>query len=407
MEPENQKKITKAFGLGILLVVVLTVGLMIGRHMDGNVGLLSLNTASEGLDMDMFWKVLDITKRDFVATEEIEEEELVFGAIKGMVASLGDPGTVFLTPEETESYNSSLRGEFFAGIGAELGYEKGQVIVVSPLEGSPAKEAGIRPGDFILKIDDYEVELSDTVYDVVGKIRGETGTKVILTVLHKGEIKPVEIEIVRGEITIASMTLEYVGKDKDIALLEVSRFTEASFKEWTTGWDKEINEILSSGAKKMILDLRGNPGGFFDAAIYAGNDFLKGDVIIAKEENAKGKIREYKSKGDGRLLGIELIVLVNEGSASASEILAGALQQAERAQVMGEKTFGKGTAQKIYDFPDNSSLHLTILRWLLPDETQISRENPITPDIEVKLTVEDFLEGIDPQLAKAIEMLSK
>ena len=157
----------------------------------------------------------------------------------------------------------------------------------------------------------------------------------------------------------------------------------------------------------MILDLRGNPGGFFDAAIYAGNDFLKGDVIIAKEENAKGKIREYKSKGDGRLLGIELIVLVNEGSASASEILAGALQQAERAQVMGEKTFGKGTAQKIYDFPDNSSLHLTILRWLLPDETQISRENPITPDIEVKLTVEDFLEGIDPQLAKAIEMLSK
>jgi carboxyl-terminal processing protease len=157
----------------------------------------------------------------------------------------------------------------------------------------------------------------------------------------------------------------------------------------------------------MILDLRGNPGGYFDAAIYAGDDFLDEGYVISKQKDAQGNIKDYNSTAGGNLLDIELVVLINSGSASASEILSGALKYAKRATLIGEETFGKGTAQRVYDLDDGSSLHLTILKWLLPDGSNIERDNAVTPDIEVKLTNEDFIEGKDPQLEKAIEELTK
>jgi carboxyl-terminal processing protease len=407
MEPEQkQKNFTKALGLGILLVTIFTLGLVVGRNFEKDVNILDFRP-SRSLDMSLFWNVLDITKGSYVDSGDIEDQELLYGAIKGLVNSLEDPATVFLDPDETEEFESVSQGKYFEGIGAELGYENGQIIVVSPLEGSPAKEAGIRPGDYILKVDDYELTSNDTVYDAVAKIRGEAGTEVVLTVLHSGETEPVEITIVRSEITIPSMSLEYVGSNDSIALLKVGRFTEASYQAWVNKWKENVEEINSSGVNRMILDLRGNPGGYFDAAIYAGDDFLKDGFVIAKQRDARDRIQEFKSTKGGFLQDIELVVLVNSGSASASEILAGALQHSERAQIIGETTFGKGTAQKIFDLRDGSSLHLTILRWLLPDGTQIERENSVTPDIEVELTNDDFIKGEDPQLDKAIEVLSK
>ena len=407
MESENkQKNFSKFLGLGILLVSVFTLGLVAGRTFENDISLIDFRS-SRTLDMTMFWRVLDITRSSYVDSEELDDQELLYGAIKGMVNSLEDPATVFLTPEETEDFESVSQGKYFEGIGAELGYDKGQIIVVSPLEGSPAKEAGIRPGDYILKVDDYELTSSDTVYDAVGKIRGEAGTEVILTVLHQGENESVEISITRSEITIPSMSLEYVGPNDSIALLKVGRFTEANYQEWVSKWDSKTTEIISSGVDKMILDLRGNPGGFFDAAIYAGDEFLEEGLVISKQRDARNRIKDFTSTRKGYLKNIELVVLVNSGSASASEILAGALQHSERAQIIGEVTFGKGTAQQIFDLRDGSSLHLTILRWLLPDGTQIERDNSVTPDIEVELTNEDFMQGIDPQLDRAIEELSK
>lgn len=408
MKPKKQKKstISNILGLGILLVSVFTLGLVIGRNVESDTGFLDITT-SRNLDLTMFWRVLDISRKNYVDSSEIEDEELVYGAIKGMVESLDDSATVFLTPEETEEFNSASEGKYFEGIGAELGYEDGQIIVVTPLEGSPAKESGLRPGDYILKVDDYEFTSKDTVYDAVAKIRGEAGSEVILNVLHRGDIKPIDITIERREITVPSITLEYTGSNDEIALLKVSRFTESTYSEWVNNWDSKVSEINSSGVQKMILDLRGNPGGFFDAAIYTGDDFLEEGLVISKQTDSKGSIRDYKSTKEGNLEDIELVVLVNEGSASASEILAGALQNSNRAQIVGEKTFGKGTAQKIYDLTDGSSLHLTVLKWLLPNGEQIDRESSVSPDVEVELTNEDFLKGEDPQLLKAIEILSK
>jgi carboxyl-terminal processing protease len=405
-QKNNEKGFQRIIAIGMVIVIVFTAGLIVGRSVDVDSSIFPITT-SRNLDMGMFWRVLDLTRRNYVDSDEIVDEELVYGAIKGMVSSLDDPATVFLTPEETDEYDAASEGKFFEGIGAELGYDDGQVIVVTPLEGSPAKAAGIRPGDYILKIDDYELTSEDTVYDAVAKIRGEAGTDVVLTVLHKGESEPVEITITRDEITIPSMSLEFIGTEEDIAHFKIGRFTEASYDIWVSQWDKNVGEIVDSGVDKMILDLRGNPGGFFDAAIYAGDDFLEEGFVISKQKDADGNIEDYDSTQGGDLLDIELVVLINSGSASASEILAGALKQAERGIIIGEETFGKGTAQRVYDLEDGSSLHLTILKWLLPDGSNIERENAITPDVEVELTNDDFIEGNDPQLDKAIEELTK
>lgn len=398
----NQNKFSKLLGLGMLVVVVFTLGLVMGRSLQIDSSILDFRSSSR-LELGTFWRVLDITRREYIDAEDIDDTELEFGAIKGLVDSLGDPATVFLTPEETEEFESASQGKYFEGIGAELGYDQGQIIIVTPLEGSPAKEAGIRPGDYIIKVDDYELTSDDTVYDAVARIRGEAGTEVVLTVLQRGETELKEISITRREITVPSMSLEFMGNENDVAYLKVGRFTESSYGAWVSQWDEKVEEILSSGVERMILDLRGNPGGFFDAAIYAGDDFLDEGFVISKQADARGRIKNYDSTRNGNLLDIELVVLVNTGSASASEILAGALQHAGRAVVIGEETFGKGTAQRIFDLPDGSSLHLTILRWLLPDGRQIERENRVKPDIEIELTNEDFIDGKDPQLDRALE----
>lgn len=401
----NENKYRKIVGVAILLTAVFLLGILTGQRVTGS-GVTSMFNNKPSANMDMFWQVWNMVSKDYVDSDKVDEEKMVLGAIKGMVDSFDDPATVYLDKEETKKFNESTSGKYFQGIGAELGYSNGSVIVVAPLDGSPAKEAGIRSGDFILKIDDYELTAKDSVYDAVAKIRGDAGTKVKLTVLHRGDEESVEIEIERREITVASMTLDFVGENKDIANLKVSRFTEDSLAQWKKVWDSKVSQIVESGAKKMILDLRGNPGGYFDAAIYAGDDFLGAGDIISQQRDGEGRIQKYESKKGGRLVDIEVVVLVNEGSASASEILAGALQQNGRAKVIGMPTYGKGTAQSVLDLSDGSSLHLTVLKWLLPDGRNLDTENPIKPDIEVDLTNDDFKAGNDPQLKKAIEELS-
>jgi carboxyl-terminal processing protease len=400
----EQRNFSKIFGIGILIVIVFTLGLVVGRSFQISPNLLDFRS-SRDLEMGMFWRVLDLTRREYIDSEEMENDELVYGAIKGLVDSLDDPATVFLTPEETEEFNAASQGKYFEGIGAELGYDNGQIIIVTPLDGSPAQEAGVRPGDYILKVDDYELTSDDTVYDAVAKIRGEAGTDVVLTVLRNNESEAIEITITRREITVPSMSLEFVGPNENIAYLKVGRFTETNYQEWISVWDGYVQEILESKKEKMILDLRGNPGGFFDAAIYAGDEFLEEGFVISKQVDSQGRTKDYNSTKNGSLHDIELVVLVNSGSASASEILAGALQQAQRVTLIGEETFGKGTAQRIFDLEDGSTLHLTILRWLLPDGSLIERENSVVPEVEVELTNEDFIEGNDPQFDKAIEVL--
>ena len=398
MEEDKGKKIFETL---VLTVIVFCIGLIFGRS------IAPVNDISKKVDMSLFWQVWDTLDKNYVEKDKVEDTDKVYGAIKGLVQSYNDPATVFLTPEETEEFNNLNSGKYFEGIGAELGYSDGSIIIVAPIDGSPAKEAGIRPGDLILAVDDYEVKSGDNIYDIVAKIRGESGTKVSLKVLHKGELEPVVLEITRGEITVPSMTLKYVGDSNDVAYIDIARFTESSLSEWESKWDSVAQDVQRSGVDKVLIDLRGNPGGYFDAAVYAADDFLDTGKIISKQEDGNGNVQTFEAKSDGKLLGKKVVIIVDEGSASASEIFTGALQQNKVATVVGTKTFGKGTAQTVIDLADGSSVHVTILKWLLPDGTWLNEENPITPDVEVENSAEDFVKGFDRQYNEALLLINK
>ncbi len=399
-----ENRLTRNFWITVVVVIAFSFGIVVGRNFD--VPKSPFLFKKPDVNQDLFWEVWNIMETKYVEKDKVTAEERMFGAIKGMVDSYGDPATVFLTPEETRKFNEANQGKYFEGIGAELGYENGAIIIVSPLDGSPAKEAGIRPGDYILAVDDYEVKSGDNIYEIVQKIRGKSGTKVVLKVLHKGDLEPVDVEITRGQVTVPSMTLTFVGKNESVAMIDIARFTESSYLEWNGKWDELVNKVVSQGVKKAIVDLRGNPGGYFDAAVYAAGDFLPEGTLIAKQEDGSGNVQEFLAKKGGKLQNIEVVILVDSGSASASEIFAGALQQNGRAKVLGTETYGKGTAQSVLDLRGGSSLHITILKWLLPDGSWLNRENPVTPDYEVENTTEDFLKGLDRQLEDALKLLN-
>ncbi len=406
---QQRSNMMRVVGVLILVVCVAAISFAGGRVFERDSGYFTgqnkRDFSKEGFDSSLFWDVWGRLQSGYVDKDAVDEEGMFYGAIKGMVMSLDDPATVFLTAEENEEFRKQTEGKHFEGIGAELGYRDGVIVIISPLEGSPAKTAGLQPGEIILKIDDEDVKRSDSIYDVVAKIRGERGTEVVLTLMGRDmEIR--DLTIVRDEITVPSMSFSETDSD-GVYMIKVGRFTEASLPVWKGVWNAKVEEFLKTGSNKLILDLRGNPGGFFDAGLYAAEDFLPKNTIIAKQEDRNGVIQEYRVSREGRLLDIDVVVLVNEGSASASEILAGALQQNSRAQIIGQETYGKGTAQQVVDLYDGSSLHLTVVKWLLPDSGWLNPENVIIPDFEVELTNDDFKEGLDPQLEKALEILSK
>ncbi|GAB4159821.1 MAG: hypothetical protein Fur003_3540 [Candidatus Dojkabacteria bacterium] len=423
----NYNQQTKFMKIGAALFVaamLFSFGIMTGRATEGgrldwssffsprNNETIQITGNTSGkdvttLDFDLYWEIWQTISDRFVDEKAIKQDEMFYESIKGMVDSLGDPHTLFLSPEETKAFNDSNAGNFFSGIGAELGYEDGRVIVVTPLKGSPAIEAGIKPGDLILKIDDTTLDSKTTVFDAVAKIRGKKGTEVTLTVVHPGDQKATEIKIVRDDITVPSMEFSY-DKSNKVATIEVSRFSEASLNAWEEKWDTMVDQVEKSGAKGVIIDLRGNPGGFLDAAVYAASEFLPKGKVVVEQEDRQGHIKDYKVDREGRLTEIPVVILVNNSSASASEILAGALQKNNnRAYVIGMETYGKGTAQEVIDFPDGSSLHLTVIKWLLPDGTWLNKENKIVPDKKVDLTDDDFKAGRDPQREEAIKKLKK
>lgn len=356
------------------------------------------------LNFSTFWQVWDILEREYV-DKNIDEKAMYEGSIKGMVDSLGDHATSFYTPEETKAYNELSAGDF-EGIGAELGYRNGQIIVKTPLKGSPAEEAGIRPEDAILKVDGESTE-DMSITDAVFKIRGEAGSKVKLTVIGPSDKEEKDIEVTRGTIHIPSVEFEDLGDG--IYHLEINRFTEDSFANYTNNWDRVIAELEQKKPRKLIIDLRANPGGFLDAAPYIASEFLPKGTLILKTQSRDKIEKEYKTTREGPFQDIPIVILVNKGTASASEIFSGAMKQAGRAKIIGESTTGKGTSQVILDDPswNGATLHITIQKWLLPDGTWLNPDNPIVPDIKVELTREEFLKGRDPQLEKAIETVKE
>lgn len=356
-------------------------------------------------DFSLYWQVYNELQKIYVEPSKLDTTKMYNGSIKGMVESIGDNATAFYDAEETAEYEK-LKGGNYSGIGAELDYVNNNVVIVAPFEGSPAALAGIESGDVITEVDSLSVD-NETLTQVVNRIRGDAGTTVKLSILRPREnYKKHEITIVRGNITSPSMSIAEV-KD-GIAVVRINRFTEASYNEWTNKWDQIASELQSKiqkgEVKSLIIDLRGNPGGYFDAAVYLAGDFLPAGTPVVYQRERSGDDKEFLTSGSPRFKDIPVVVLVNGGSASASEIFAGALKHYKRATIVGEKSYGKGTAQIVVDLSAGTSLHVTISKWLLPDKSWINPENPIIPDVEVKYDYEKDSKGEDNQLDKAKEL---
>lgn len=396
-----------------LILIVLAVGVasFFGGHFFGKrgydyelktnppqVSILNKRPADENLDFAQFWDVYNALNDKYLQTP-LDNKKLINGAIKGMVASTGDQFTSYFDPEDNKQFESSLNG-IYEGIGAELGYSKeNQLMIISPMDGSPAKEAGIRPGDKIVKINGenaYNMPLAQAV----SKIKGPGGTTVTLTIYREGK-DPFDLPIVRGKITMKSVTWKDLGDGT--AYFKVSKFGSETNSQWDTSV-KEAN-VKMKELDSIIVDVRGNPGGLLTSAAYLSGEFFK-DMPVIYFEDKYGKQEPLRSnRNNGLFQNINnVIVLTDEGSASASEILAGALKINKNAKLVGKKSFGKGSIQQPVDFKDGGSLHVTVQKWLLPDKTWVHQKG-IIPDFEVAFDNDKYKEKqVDTQLEKAKEL---
>lgn len=346
------------------------------------------------IDFALFWEVWQKVKDHYAG--EINNQEMVYDAINGALRSLDDPYTLFLPPDEAKRFNDDLKGSF-EGVGAEIEKRSGAITVIAPLEGSPAEKAGLKPKDIILKIDGAETT-DMSLDEAVGKIRGKSGTVVKLVIIREGAGEPLEVSITRGTIVVKSVKWEM--KEGNIGYIKLNQFGE----DTRSLMDAALNEMSSKKPKGVVLDVRNNPGGFLDTAIDITSLFLAERGAIVKEKDKSGQLKELKATSKAKFTETPMVVIMNGGSASASEILAGALADYGRAKTVGEKTFGKGSVQELSDVAGGSAVRITVAQWLTPKGRQINKEG-LRPDIEVKLTEEDEKNKRDPQLERAMAEL--
>jgi len=396
----------KVLAILIVISVILSGGYYLG-YQDGldetkNIVITNVtdtdNPEEVTADFNLFWEVWSKLKEEHIEASNISEKDLVYGAIEGLVDAYNDPNTVFFPPEDSKKFNDDIRGNF-SGIGAEIGIRNDKLTIIAPLKDTPAEKAGLQPGDHISQIDG---ELTDgiTVDEAVRKIRGEEGTVVTLTIIREGWDSSRDFEITRGNIEIPNVEWEII--DGNIIHMELFSFSGNA----TQDFQRAMLQALLSDGEGLILDLRGNPGGLLDVSVRVAGFFLERGEVVVTEKFSTGEEIILRSTGNGALKEFPTAILVNEGSASASEILAGALRVHNGTKLIGKQTFGKGTVQELNDLSDDSTIKITIANWLLPDGTLIEG-NGLEPDIEVELTEENFQNGEDPQLDRAIEEIKQ
>ena len=389
------------FGLGVVTGQVLDTKHNISQAAENStwsstvINLDRTQNNSREVDFQQFWKVWDMVKSKY-AKQPVKDSDLFYGAMQGMVAGLGDPYSVYFPPKEADEFNKSLDGKF-SGIGAEVGVKNNQLVVVAPLPGTPAEKAGLLPGDKILAIDSTSTVGMDS-NSAVEKIRGDAGTSVKLTIMRIGFAKAKDFVIKREQINVASVSFSV--KNKNIGYIRIMQFNQ----DTVPGFDSAIKQLQDKKISKLVVDLRNNPGGYLDAAVALASEWIPEGKIVS-EKFSNGDTNDHTTIGDHRLQNIKTIVLVNGGSASASEILSGALQDDKKATILGEQTFGKGSVQDFETLSDGSALKVTVAEWYTPAGKNINKQG-ITPDVLVK---EDWTKekvGEDIMLQKAFNIFA-
>lgn len=391
---EKNRPMRKLIGLALVLLA----GVFVGRYVvPAQVGagqpyrILSVDDGGRQFAFPTFWSAWDALHGNFIGT--LDDKDLFYGAVQGMVAAADDPYTVFSTPADSKQFQETLKGKF-SGVGVEIGKKQGAVTVIAPLEDSPADQAGLQPEDVILAVDDNVVTPDTSIDDVVQRIRGEKGKEVRLMVVREGDSEPREVTIVRDTIRVESIAFEM--KENSIGYINIKSFGG----ETTDQFRQAARDLAAEGAQSIVVDVRNNPGGFLQTAVdIAGNFLSPGTLVVTERGKNDESHTPYRTSGQPVLQGLPVAVLVNGGSASASEILAGALQEQIDATIIGTDTFGKGSVQELITFDDGSSLRVTIAKWYTPNDRSIEDEG-IAPDIEVE---DDRETEEDEALNRALE----
>jgi len=392
--PSTPPRRGRGFILVLLVLAALAGGIYIGRTWVPQTYTLPFKEASgSGIDFSLFDEVYDLISKNFVDAPA-DNTELEFSTVAGLVEGLGDQNSDFMDPEETQAFEDNLAGAF-EGIGVELSMKDGDLTVVAPLPGSPGENVGLRAGDIILQVNDEDASQM-SLQEAVQNIRGPKGTEVRLLIAREGEFEAREFTITRSEITIDSVTWEV---SDGVGIITIARFGEDTFERMSRAAD----DILAKDVRGIVLDLRGNPGGFLEVSVDAAGLFVSESLIVT-EEFGDGTKEEYFSNGNARLANLPLVVLVDEGSASASEILAGALQDHEVATLVGTTTFGKGSVQELHHLSKKTSLRLTVARFVLPEGRKIDKVG-IEPDVVVEFTDQDIADEKDVQFERALELI--
>src|SRR3989344_4846199 len=366
--------------------------------------IINQNQEPKTVDYRLLWDAVKVVEDKYIEKPPTPDK-ILYGAVRGAVDSFGDPYTTFFEPKNLENFRTDLAGSF-DGIGAEIGKKDGNIVVVSPLDDMPAMKAGILAGDVIVKVDG-EFTAGWSVEEAVGKIRGVKGTKVVLTIFREGRNAPFDVSVTRDKIEIKSVKWEFRDIEKDgekqtVAIIKLTKFGD----DTKPLFEKAVNEILTKNVGGIVLDMRNNPGGYLQTAVDLASYWVESGKLVVKEERKQGDDTDYNASGRNRLKDIRVVVLINGGSASAAEILAGALQDYQIANLIGEKSFGKGSVQELVELRGGTAVKVTVAKWITPGGKNLNKEG-LHPDIEVKLTEEDINAGKDPQMEKAIEEITK
>jgi len=397
-------------GIAALLIIVISyyVGYQAGHKgfifAPKSFEVISQNDAPTTVDYSLLWKAIDVLNQKYI-DKPVDQQKILYGAVAGAVNAVGDPYTSFFTPEQLTNFQTQLAGSF-GGIGAEVGEKDGNVVIIAPLDGTPAKAAGILAGDVIVQVNGQSTA-GWSVDQAVDAIRGPKGTQVTIQIVRGGQDKPLTFTITRDTIVVKSVKWAYKtvmvnGQNKTIAVITISEFGD----DTTSLVNQAVNDILTHNVSGIIVDLRNNPGGYLQSAVDIASNWVKAGDLVVSEAHSDGTSITYKGEGNPRLDGIKTIVMINGGSASAAEILSGALHDHGFAQLLGEKSFGKGSVQELVNLPGGSAVKVTIAKWITPNGVNLNH-NGLTPDIPATLTPNDVTAGKDPQMDAALSQFSK